>query len=125
VDPPAAAARGAGGRGGNAAGGANAPVQMAGTWDLMINSPQGNQAVVMTATQSGSNFSGSMSSQMGQSDISGGTISGRRLTWSMRLSIGGQDMLLQYSAEVDGNRMTGNVSVGEFGTFSFTGDKRP
>jgi hypothetical protein len=98
---------------------------MAGTWDLVINSPQGSQTVVMTASQSGATFSGSMRSDMGTSEIAGGAIAGQRLTWSMSLAIGGQQMQLQYSAEVNGNRMTGQVAVGEFGTFQFTGEKRP
>jgi hypothetical protein len=66
-----------------------------------------------------------MRSEMGTSEIAGGAISGQRLTWSMTLTIGGQQMQLQYSAEVDGNRMTGRVAVGEFGTFQFTGERRP
>lgn len=124
VEPPARAAggsgRGPGGRGGDAE-----PVPVAGTWDLMINTPQGNQAVVMMTTQSGSGFTGTMRSELGTSDIAAGTISGRRLTWSMSLTMGGNTMQLQYSAEVDGSRMTGSVTVGELGTFSFTGEKRP
>lgn len=126
VEPPARAAGGPLARGGRpGAGGATEPVQMAGTWDLIINSPQGNQAVVMTTTQSGATFSGTMRSDLGTSEIVSGAITGRRLTWSMSLTISGQQMQLHYSAEVDGTRMTGSVAVGEFGTFQFTGEKRP
>jgi len=62
---------------------------------------------------------------MGTTDISGGTIAGQHLTWSMALSMGGQNMTLNYSADVDGSRISGTVSVGDFGTFPFTGEKRP
>ena len=131
VEAPAAAA-GRGGRGGGpgrggAGGEAPAAAQVAGSWDLTINSPQGAQQTSMTITQNGTSFSGTMTSQFGTSDVSAGNIEGRRVSWSMNLSMGGQNMTLNYSGEVDasGNRMTGNVSVGEFGTFAFTAEKRP
>ena len=79
----------------------------------------------MTVTQSGSSFTGSMASQMGTVEISGGTIAGQHLTWSIALPIGGQTMILNYSGDVDGTRISGTVSVGDFGTFPFTGEKRP
>ena len=130
VEAPAAAAGAArGGRGGpgRGAGGGEAPAaaQVGGNWDLTINSPQGAQQVTMTVNQNGSNFTGTMTSQFGTTDVSAGHVEGRRMTWSMSLSMGGQNMTLNYSGEVDGNRITGNVSVGDFGTFAFTGEKRP
>jgi imidazolonepropionase-like amidohydrolase len=126
--PAAAAGRGRGGpggRGGAGGGDAAAGAQVAGVWDLNINSPQGAQQVSMTVTQDGFTFAGSMTSQMGTTDISSGTIAGQHLTWSMALSMGGQTMTLNYSADVDGSRITGTVSVGDFGSFPFTGEKRP
>ncbi len=123
----AAAARGgaAAGRGARGAGGGADMAEIAGTWDLTINSPQGAQQSSMTVTQSGGSFSGSMSSQLGTTDISGGSINGRQVAWSLSISMGGQSMTLNYSAEVTGTRMSGTVSVGDFGSFPFTGEKRP
>jgi len=62
---------------------------------------------------------------MGSAEISAGTIAGQHLTWSSTISMGGQTMTLNYNADVDGTRISGTVSVGEFGTFPFTGEKRP
>jgi hypothetical protein len=124
----AAGGRGRGGPGGRGAvggGDAAAGASVAGVWDLTVNAPQGAQQVSMTVTQDGSTFAGSMTSEMGTAEFSGGTITGQHLAWSMALAMGGQTMTLNYSADVDGTRMTGTVSVGDFGTFPFTGEKRP
>ena len=127
--PPAATAnggRGRGGPGGRGAGAADAAAaQMGGVWDLTINAPQGAQQASLTVTQNGASFTGTMTSERGTTDISGGTISGQRVEWSMSMSINGQTMTLNYSATVDGSRISGSVSVGDFGTFPFTGEKRP
>lgn len=131
VDAPApAAARGPGGRpggrGGPGAGGGDAAMaQVGGIWDINVNSPQGQQQVVLTTTQAGATFSGSMATQMGNSEIAGGQVEGRRLSWTSTLSMGGQSITLRYTAEVDGTRMTGTVQAGDFGSFPFTGEKRP
>ena len=44
----------------------------------------------MTLTQSGSAFAGTMTSQMGTMEISGGEITGRTATWTAILQVGGQ-----------------------------------
>jgi imidazolonepropionase-like amidohydrolase len=126
---PAAAA----GRGGQRGAGGGAPAgragdevaQVGGTWDITISTPQGDQQVTLTAAQSGSTFTGSMTSQMGSMPIEGGQVEGRRVAWSMMLTMGGQSMTVNYSGEVDGNRISGTAALGEFGSFSFRGEKRP
>ena len=79
----------------------------------------------MTLTQSGSSFSGTMTSQMGSMEITGGEISGRIATWTTTLQVGGQSITLNYRGEVDGNRMTGSAELGNFGSGTFTAEKKP
>jgi imidazolonepropionase-like amidohydrolase len=110
--------------GGNAAG--NVPMaQVAGTWAMNLTSPQGPMDITMTITQSGGSFSGTMTSMMGSNDISEGQITGRTVTWSMTLQIGGQSVTLNYRGEVDGNRMTGSAELGSFGSATFTAERKP
>ncbi len=130
AEAPRAAANGpgrGGARRGGAGGGGDAPAaaQVGGTWDVTVNSPQGEVSVTMTLTQSGTSFSGSMASQMGTQSVDGGMVDGRRVTWSISMNAGGQNMTISFNGEVDGNRIRGSASMGDMGSFTFTGEKRP
>lgn len=119
---PAPPPRGSGSGGGSGA----APLaQIGGTWTMNLNSPQGPMDITMTVTQSGSSFSGTMTSMMGTSDISDGQVTGRSLTWTMTLQVGGQSITINYRGEVDGNRMTGTAELGSFGSATFTAERKP
>ena len=121
--PPPAPARNAGGGGGS---GAAAPAaQLAGTWALNLNSPQGPMDITMTVSQSGNGFTGTMASMLGTNEISEGQINGRVATWSMTLQIGGQSITLNYRGEVEGNRMSGTAELGSFGSATFTAERKP
>ncbi len=131
AEAPRAAANGGGpgGRGGAGRGGAGgdapAAAQVGGMWDLSISTPQGDQNVTMTLTQTGSSFSGSMTSQMGTQTVDAGSVDGRRATWSISMTMGGQAFTISFNGEVDGNRIRGSASMGDMGSFTFTGEKRP
>ena len=92
---------------------------------MNMTSPQGPMDITMVVTQTGSSFTGTMTSMMGSSDISDGQITGRNLTWSMTLQVGGQSITLNYRGEVDGNRMTGTAELGSFGSATFTAERKP
>jgi hypothetical protein len=120
--PPARTASG----GGRAAEAGTAAVQFGGTWNITTTSPQGANTGALTVTQQGTAFSGTMTSDIaGSAAVSDGKIEGRRVTWSVTLSFGGQSFTLNYAGEVDGNRLSGTVTAGEFGSFTFTGERRP
>jgi hypothetical protein len=106
-------------------GGAEPAARVEGTWDLTITTPQGPQAVTMTLQQSGAAFTGTMTSQVGGADVANGRLEGTTATWTITLAIGGQSMELSYTAEIEGTRMRGTVTVGPMGSFPFTGEKRP
>ncbi|HEX9164550.1 MAG TPA: hypothetical protein VF862_01465, partial [Gemmatimonadales bacterium] len=98
---------------------------MTGTWTITTNSPQGMMESTLSVTQQGTSFSGTMTSQMGTSPVADGTVAGRRVSWGLTLAMGGQSFTLTYEGEVTGNRMSGTVTAGTFGSFPFTGEKRP
>ena len=119
VTPPPASRPGTAGAG-------NLPAaQIAGTWAMNLTSPQGPMDITMTINQSGSSFTGSMTSMMGTNDISEGQITGRTVTWSMTLQIGGQSVTLNFRGEADGNKMTGTAELGSFGSATFTAERKP
>lgn len=131
---PAAVAQG-GGRGGRGGGpgGPGGPgagpamAQMGGSWQLTINSPQGAQAVTLTASQNGAAFTGKVSGlpQMGDTEISNGHIDGNKVSWSLALSFGAQSINLDFNGEVTGTKISGTVALGPMGNATFSGDKSP
>jgi imidazolonepropionase-like amidohydrolase len=111
-------------RPGNANG--NVPAaQIGGVWAVNLTGPQGPMDITMTINQSGSSFGGTMTSMMGTNDISEGQITGRSVSWSMTLQIGGQSVTLNFKGEVEGNRMTGSADLGSFGSATFTAERKP
>ncbi|MGE0552626.1 MAG: amidohydrolase family protein [Gemmatimonadales bacterium] len=106
-------------------GAAMSAARLGGGWTMTINTPQGAQEVTMAVEQSGSEFSGSMTSMFGTTEFSDGQIDGRNVSWSMVLDMGGTSMTVTYQGEVDGTRMTGTATLGQFGTAPFTAEKRP
>lgn len=124
VIAPAAPARG-GARGGGAAGGGEAAAQVAGTWAVAVTTPQGGQNITMTITQSGEAFTGSMTTDMGTLPITDGQVSGRTVTWSVTVPMGGQSMVASFHGEVEGNRIRGTADLGAMGSAPFTAEKNP
>ncbi|HEV8149551.1 MAG TPA: amidohydrolase family protein [Gemmatimonadales bacterium] len=118
VSPPSAPRAGAGVAGA-------APAQIGGTWTMNLAAPQGPLDITMTLSQSGSSFSGTMTSMMGTQDISEGQVNGRTVTWTMTIQMGGQSITLNYRGEVDGNRMTGSAELGSLGNATFTAERKP
>jgi hypothetical protein len=126
--PPAPRGRGVptrGGRVGRAAGEPEAPAQATGTWTLTINSPQGATAATLTLTQTGDVLDGTMTSDIGTREIENGRVSGRTVTWSIVLPLGGQNTTVAFRGEIDGDRLTGTATLGDRGTMTFTGERRP
>ena len=128
---PAPAAGGRGGRGGPGAASGGSPSgtgggQIAGTWRMTIDSPQGAQSVTATFAQAGSSFTGKVSGlPTGDAEISNGHLDGNKASWSLALSFGTQSFNLDFLGDISGNRMTGSVALGPMGNAPFTGEKTP
>lgn len=118
--------RGAGGRrppdGG--AGRSAAAHPAAGTWTLTLNSPQGTLDQTLVLTADGDQLGGTLATQFGTLPITG-RATGTSLAWSATMAMGGQSFDLAFDAAVAGERMTGTVTAGTFGSFPFSGVKQP
>jgi imidazolonepropionase-like amidohydrolase len=121
VIAPAAPAR----TGARGAGGGEAPAQIGGPWTVVVTTPQGGQNITMTLSQSGESFTGTMTSEMGVLPVGDGQVSGRTVSWSVTVPMGGQNMVASFHGEVEGNRIRGTVDLGAMGTATFTAEKNP
>jgi len=99
-------------------------MSVAGSYDCVIDTPLGRQKGLLTVTPGeGDGFSGHISGDLGSMDIADGRIGGQTLTWSMKMT-SPMPIDLDCSATVDGDRMTGKVKAGMFGTMELTGTRR-
>jgi imidazolonepropionase-like amidohydrolase len=109
-----------------ATGGGGAPAQAGGTWTVTTQSPQGTVQSTMTITQSGDSFEGTSVSEFGNAQVTDGAVNGRSISWSISITPPGAPAItVKYEGQLDGDRMTGRASAGEFGTFPFTAQRRP
>lgn len=92
-----------------------------GTWNTTVNSPMGVQKGVLTVKSDGASFSGSMQSPQGTNDISG-KVDGNSLSWSSQLTQP-FPITLEFTVTVDGDKMSGNVKAGAFGSSPLTGER--
>jgi hypothetical protein len=108
-----------------AAGGGGGAAAAAGTWQVTTNSPQGTVTGTLTVNATADGFDGTMSTDMGSGPVSNGEVSGTRISWTFVLNVQGQRIELRYAGELSGDRISGTVTAGEFGSFPFTAQKRP
>lgn len=109
-----------------ASGAGGTTAQIGGAWTVTTQSPQGTVQATMTLNQNGDSFDGTSVSEFGNAPISDGTINGRNISWSISITPPGAPAItVKYEGQLEGDRMTGRATAGEFGTFPFTAQRRP
>jgi dipeptidyl aminopeptidase/acylaminoacyl peptidase len=88
------------------------------TWTVDANGQQIDLAVDLK--QDGGSFTGSSVSPIGNAVIEAGKVSGKAITAKLLADVQGQAMEFVIEAIVDGDRMTGTLSGGAFGSLPFT-----
>jgi imidazolonepropionase-like amidohydrolase len=122
---PAAGAGRTGQLAGSGRGAGGEMAQVAGTWTMTVNGPQGAMTSTMTLTQTGDAIDGTIISQFGNAAISDGRVNGRTVSWIASFQVGGERTTVNFEADVDGDRMTGRARGSEMGTMTFTAEKKP
>lgn len=92
-----------------------------GTYDVEVKSPMGKFDARVTIKTDGDSLSGTMDSQMGKSDFTGGTINGNDVAWDMDVQSPLGKMKLQLRGTINGDDVSGEVKIGNFGTSPFAG----
>jgi hypothetical protein len=90
-----------------------------GNWKITINTPMGAQVVDAEIKTNGDTFTVVTKGQMGSQEVSG-KVDGDTLTWSADIT-NPMPMKLEFTAKVDGDKMSGNVKLGMFGNAALSG----
>jgi hypothetical protein len=92
-----------------------------GNWKITINTPMGAQTVNATIKTNGDTFTGTTSGQMGRQE-GRGKVDGDTLPWSADIT-SPMPMKREFTAKVEGDKLSGNVKLGMFGNASMTGER--
>jgi hypothetical protein len=98
-------------------------IDITGTWEMTVDSPQGQMVITTTFKQDGETLTGKQVSEMGESPLKG-TIKGADIEYTINLDMGGQAMSILHKAKVEGDTIKGTVNVAEMGSFPFTAKKK-
>ena len=94
----------------------------AGDWELSMTTPQGNTTVGLSLSLAADKVSGELSSPMGAVPVTG-TATGNDVALTAELAVQGMNLEFGITGKVDGDTIAGNVKVGDFGEFPFTGKR--
>ncbi len=100
-----------------------APANVAGAWDTTLESPQGPMQVVTTIKQDGEKITGTQASPMGEAPLEG-TIVGNEIKYTIKIDMQGNQMVISFTAKVDGDAMTGTFDFGGMGTGNWSAKKK-
>jgi len=98
-------------------------VNVTGKWEISIE--EAGLKLTMDFVQEEAALSGKLTTPFGVFDFSGGTVSGNQVYFEMNLSVGGQEIDLYFTGEVEGDKMTGSVVQGAEGSSEFTAKRIP
>jgi len=99
---------------------ADEPAKVAGTWEMSSEGPNGAMTQTLEIQQDGGTIKGTITGRRGPSPFEG-TITGNKLSFSVkRQTQDGSTMVMDYTATVSGDSLTGKVHSERFGDRDFT-----
>ena len=102
---------------------AAAAIDLSGNWIVTVESQMGSQDTKMMLKQTGTNLSGTMTSQMGSVDFTG-TLIGKDVKFGFNFNAQGTDLRIDYIGTTDGTTMSGKAVFGSFGEGTFKGKRQ-
>jgi hypothetical protein len=94
-----------------------------GKWEITINSPMGAQKAALELKSDGATVSGTQTAQGNTQPLANGKSEGNRLTWSANIT-SPMPMTLEFTGDIDGDKISGSVKAGAFGSFPFSGARK-
>jgi imidazolonepropionase-like amidohydrolase len=111
---------GMGGRSGAPTGPA---VDPSGNWSLVVQSPQGEINVHLTLSKDGEQITGSLGTPMGSFPVKSGRVTGNQIRLTTTVEMGGDSIDAIITGTIEGDSMHGAFSMGEHGSFDFSGTR--
>ena len=94
---------------------AAATANVNGAWEITVTTPRGERTSDLTIVQDGEKLKVTLASQRGE--VTGeGTIKGNEISWTVTRTTPRGEMTSTYKGKVDGDAMSGDVQMGNFGS---------
>ena len=90
---------------------AQAP-SVAGTWDMVVESPQGKRPSTLVIKQEGDKLSAVVKGARGERPLDSVSLKGDEITMVMTIQFQGQDMVITYKGKVEKDMMKGTADFG-------------
>jgi outer membrane receptor protein involved in Fe transport len=97
-------------------------VDATGTWNYKVESPQGGEGTIVIL-KDGDKYTGTITSRRGTSQLSEVKVNGNELTFHYDFNTPNGAMTMQVKSIIEDTKMTGNITVGQFGTFPLNATK--
>jgi hypothetical protein len=98
-------------------------VNVTGSWESSIESPQGNATSAATYKQEGEKLTGTHVGQMGELPLSG-TVKGNDISFTITIDAEGQKFILTYTGKVEGDTIKGSVDLGGMGSATWSAKRK-
>jgi hypothetical protein len=93
-----------------------------GKWEIVINSPLGAQKAQLDLATAGGTLTGSQQAAQGSGPLENGKVDGNNVSWSAKIT-SPMPMTLDFTGMVEGDKLSGSVKAGSFGSFPFSGTR--
>jgi autotransporter translocation and assembly factor TamB len=98
-------------------------VDVTGTWELTVESPQGSMTLTATYKQEGETLTGTHVSEMGETPLKG-TVKGADIAYTLTIDAQGQQFTITHTGKVDGDTITGTADLGGMGSMNWTARRK-
>ena len=93
-----------------------------GSWNLTMETPMGERTATLEAKSAGGTLTGSQSADGESGEIFDGTVTANDVAWKLDIT-SPMPMTLEYTGTVTGDTMSGQMKIGVFGSFPFSGTR--
>ena len=90
-----------------------------GNWSLVVATPMGERPATLSVTTDGSTLRGSQQAEGNSAEIFDGTVDGNAVSWKISI-VDPMPMTLEFKGTIDGDELSGSVTLGAFGDASFS-----
>jgi hypothetical protein len=91
-----------------------------GNWNLVVGTPMGERRGTLSVKSDGATLSGSQTADENAAEIFDGTVHGNAISWKVSIT-DPIPMTLEFNGTINGDELSGSVTLGAFGNASFTG----
>ena len=99
-------------------------INISGAWDMTTQTPNGDMPGEVTFTQEKETLKVTMSGPQGMPMTGEGTVKDGVVQWSVTINGSNGDFTLFFKGKIDGEKISGEIQAGDFGTFTWIATKK-